>query len=110
MWLSNTPRRVRPICQRIEVKGKKDYAVKVVNEKTGKLVYARRVYEPTYLPRVFEEGTYRLEVGEVGGSAVQVFKGLKSSQRKGHSRFKYKFLRAFFSFGERVTYLSPSPS
>jgi len=38
----------------------------VRKEPSGELVYARRVAKGTFRPKVFEMGSYRVEVGEPG--------------------------------------------
>ena len=43
---------------------KKSFIVRVRKELSGELVYARRVTTGTYRPKVFEMGSYRVEVGE----------------------------------------------
>jgi phosphodiesterase/alkaline phosphatase D-like protein len=45
---------------------KKSFIVRVRKELSGELVYARRVTTGTYRPKVFEMGSYRVEVGEPG--------------------------------------------
>ena len=45
---------------------KKSFIVRVRKEPSGELVYARRVTKGTFRPRVFEMGSYRVEVGESG--------------------------------------------
>ena len=45
---------------------KKSFIVRVRKEPSGELVYARRVTKGTFRPKVFEMGSYRVEVGEPG--------------------------------------------
>ena len=45
---------------------KESLIVRVRKEPSGELVYARRVTTGTYRPKVFEMGSYRVEVGEPG--------------------------------------------
>ena len=44
----------------------KSFIVRVRKEPSGELVYARRVTKGTFRPKVFEMGSYRVEVGETG--------------------------------------------
>jgi hypothetical protein len=43
---------------------KKSFIVRVRKELSGELIYARRVTTGTFRPKVFEVGSYRVEVGE----------------------------------------------
>ena len=45
---------------------KKSFIVRVRKEPSGELVYARRVTSDSFRPKVFEKGTYQVEVGELG--------------------------------------------
>jgi phosphodiesterase/alkaline phosphatase D-like protein len=44
----------------------KNFIVRVWKESSGELVYARRITKDMFRPKVFEMGTYRVEVGEHG--------------------------------------------
>jgi hypothetical protein len=44
----------------------KSFIVRVRKEPSGELVYARRITNGTFRPKVFEMGNYRVEVGEPG--------------------------------------------
>lgn len=59
----------------IQVEGVSSYVVKLYDESTNELIYARRVYTDRYQPKVFKAGKYRLEVGD--NDQVKVFKGLE---------------------------------
>ena len=57
----------KPVGYLAPVKIKKEsLIVRVRKEPSGELVYARRVTTGTYRPKVFEMGSYRVEVGEPG--------------------------------------------
>jgi hypothetical protein len=45
---------------------KKDFIVRVINELSGDLVYARRVTGNSFRPKVFEKGHYLVEAGRPG--------------------------------------------
>ncbi|MEC8355487.1 MAG: alkaline phosphatase D family protein [Verrucomicrobiota bacterium] len=45
---------------------RKSFIVRVRKEPSGELVYARRITKGIFLPKVFETGNYRVEVGEPG--------------------------------------------
>ena len=45
---------------------KKNFIVRVVNELSGDLVYARRVTGNSFRPKVFEKGHYLVEAGRPG--------------------------------------------
>jgi hypothetical protein len=48
-----------------------DPVVKVINERTGKWIYALRIKGNTFQPKVFETGNYTVEVGD--GNNIQRF-------------------------------------
>lgn len=73
----------------IQVEGVDNYVVKVYDESTGDLVYARRVYAETFRSKVFKAGKYRLVVGE--GDQVKIFDGLKATSKGFDSVKKIKF-------------------
>ena len=57
----------KPVGYLAPVKIKKEsLIVRVRKEPSGELVYARRVTTGTFRPKVFEMGSYRVEVGEPG--------------------------------------------
>jgi hypothetical protein len=57
--------------------------VKVLNEKTGELVYAVRIKGKTFNPPVYENGTYRMLVGDDERGGYKEYKGLKPDVKKG---------------------------
>lgn len=48
----------------INIKSKESFVVKVFNEANGGLVYARRVHQKTFRPKIYEKGSYRVEYGK----------------------------------------------
>ena len=45
---------------------RKNFIVRVIKELSGDLVYARRVMGNIFRPKIFEKGTYLVEVGQAG--------------------------------------------
>ena len=60
----------------LEVSGKEDPVVQVIDEDLGEIVYTIRIKGSKWRPKVFREGTYTIRVGE--GDAVQVIKNVES--------------------------------
>ncbi|MDX1638909.1 MAG: hypothetical protein R3281_13130, partial [Balneolaceae bacterium] len=54
--------------------------VKVFDEETGEMVYVLRSHKPAFRPFVFEEGSYRVEVGNPETGQWQTHAGLTPSQ------------------------------
>ena len=54
----------------IQFGSKKGAVVRVFKESSDDLVYARRVYDENFRPKVFEPGSYRVEYGEYGKMSV----------------------------------------
>lgn len=50
----------------IHLEGRTGSIIRVFKEPAGDLVYARRVYQGNFRPKVFEPGSYRVEYGEIG--------------------------------------------
>ena len=50
----------------IHLEGRTGSIIRVFKEPSGDLVYARRVYQGNFRPKVFEPGSYRVEYGEIG--------------------------------------------
>ena len=61
----------------IEVTGASDPVVKIIEESTGKWVYALRIRGQKFRPKVFAIGSYTVEVGE--GDKKRVLTGVKAS-------------------------------
>jgi hypothetical protein len=60
----------------IVVKGQSDPVIKVIDEANGQWIYALRIKGNTYRPKVFQDGSYTIEVGE--GPAKKILQGVKS--------------------------------
>jgi len=65
--------------------------VRVYSESDGSLVYALRISGNVFEPRVFEPGTYRIEVGDQDVGKQKVFTGLKPEKERGKSNLEVKF-------------------
>jgi hypothetical protein len=63
----------------IQVEGLDNPVIEVHNQKTGELEYALRIKGRTYRPKVFEDGTYRVRVGEPDENRWQEFGDLTPS-------------------------------
>ena len=50
--------------------------VSVINETDGELVYALRVADTSFTPKVFEDTTYTLIVRDAESNSQQVFEGV----------------------------------
>ncbi|NIA16197.1 MAG: hypothetical protein GWP08_19210 [Nitrospiraceae bacterium] len=59
----------------IQVAGQSDPVIQVVDESDGEVVYTLRMNGNSYRPKVFEKGTYTVNVGE--GATRQTFTGLE---------------------------------
>ncbi len=55
----------------------------ILDTNTGELVYAVRIKGNTFDPPVYENGTYRILVGDDERGGYKEFKGLKPSKQKG---------------------------
>ena len=59
----------------LKIKGQTDPVVQVIRENDGNVVYTLRIKGDTFRPKVFEEGTYTIMIGE--GDNLQALKGIK---------------------------------
>jgi hypothetical protein len=60
----------------LDVTGREDPVVQVIEEPAGEIVYTLRIKGTSYRPKVFREGRYTVKVGE--GEATRVFAGVES--------------------------------
>ena len=56
------------------MKGQANPVVRIVHEESGQWIYCLRIRGKSFQPKVFEQGKYRIEVGE--GESRQVFEGV----------------------------------
>jgi len=61
---------------RFSVIGQEDPVVRVINEEKDEVVYTLRVNGGTFRPKVFEDGTYTVKIGEIPGEH-RTFHGLR---------------------------------
>lgn len=52
-------------------------AIKVLHQKTGELVYARRIADESFSPPVFESGAYVVEILDIHGEQIKRFENLE---------------------------------
>jgi len=60
----------------LEITGREDPVVQVIDDSSDKIVYTLRINGTSYRPKVFEEGRYTIKVGEA--EAIKVFEGIES--------------------------------
>ncbi len=65
---------------------KPNQVIQVINEQSDEVVYTLRIEGNTFIPGVFEEGTYSIIVGE--GDNKKVLKGLQSIAKKSKKKIK----------------------
>ena len=73
----------------IKVSGMEDPVIKIYNEEKDELVYAIRINGNTFTPPVYEEGTYRIEIGDKGN--FKIYKGLKPQKDRDIKNLKVEF-------------------
>ena len=72
----NYGRKAKAYLPTLVVQGQQHPVVKVIDESTGNWVYALRIRGTEFRPKVFQEGSYTIEVGE--GDGKKILKGVKS--------------------------------
>ncbi len=72
----NYGRKAKAYLPTLQIKGQADPVVQVIFEKDGDIVYTLRNKGNTFRPKVFEEGTYTILVGE--GAGIQTLQGIES--------------------------------
>jgi hypothetical protein len=68
-----------------------DPVVQVINEKDSEVVYTLRIKGNTIRPKVFEDGTYTVRVGEPGTERMKDLAGLKSRGESSAEVIEVKF-------------------
>ncbi|HSG82153.1 MAG TPA: alkaline phosphatase D family protein [Gemmatimonadota bacterium] len=61
----------------IDVSGMRDPVVQVIDEASGEAVYAIRIRGTSFTPKVFEDGSYTVIVGEPGTDRIRTLSGLR---------------------------------
>ena len=72
----NYGRKAKAYLPTLVVQGQQNPVVKVIDESDGNWVYALRIRGTEFRPKVFQEGSYTIEVGE--GDGKKILKGVKS--------------------------------
>ena len=66
----------------IQVTGMQDPVFRVINQQDGEIIYALRIQGDSFRPKVFENGTYTIEVGEPGTPRWKTLKDLHSTMEQ----------------------------
>ena len=85
----NYGRKAKAYLPRLVIKGQRNPVVKVIDESTGKWIYAIRINGTEFRPKVFADGSYTIEVGE--GAGKKVLKGVKSIGLNGDKTINVAF-------------------
>jgi len=75
----------------LEFTGIKRPVVKVIDENSGEVIYAVRIKEQSFRPKVFKPGVYTIEVGEPGTDKIKVFTHLSTYGSDEHRTLKVEF-------------------
>ncbi len=73
----NYARKAAGLLPKIKVAGMVDPVVQVIKEDSNEIVYTIRIKGKSFSPKVFEQGSYTVKVGEPGFGRVEVLKGLE---------------------------------
>jgi hypothetical protein len=73
----------------IHVTGAEDPLVRVVDESSGEGIYCPRINGSSFRPKVFREGTYRVEVGE--GAQRRLFEGVRAADDDATEELRVEF-------------------
>ena len=73
----------------IKVTGAANPLVKIIDESTGRWVYAIRINGTEFRPKVFKKGAYTVEVGE--GAGKKVLKSVQSIGLEETAELKVSF-------------------
>jgi alkaline phosphatase D len=72
----NYGRKAKAYLPTLQIKGQTDPVVQVIHEDSKEIVYTLRIKGNTFRPKVFEEGTYTVKVGE--GTSSTTLQGVKA--------------------------------
>jgi hypothetical protein len=73
----------------VKVAGATNPVIEIVDEATGKWIYALRIKGASFRPKVFKKGTYTIKVGE--GDSIKMFKGVKAESLDESGTVEVKF-------------------
>ncbi len=76
---------------RLEIQNMKEPVIRVFSEKDNALVYAIRLNGNTFDPKVFRQGSYRMEVGDPDTGKWKKFTGLEPDKKTGTKTLKVVF-------------------
>ena len=82
----NYGRKAKAYLPTLVITGQTNPVVKVIDEASGKWIYALRISGNEFRPKVFKAGSYTVEVGE--GKSKKVLKGVKSVGLKGAEKLE----------------------
>jgi len=85
----NYGRRAVAYLPTLSITGMTDPVVQVVNELKAEIVYTLRISGSSFSPKVFEEGSYTIKVGE--GDEVKTFGSIKTIKEKDEQSLKVVF-------------------
>ena len=75
--LDNYGRKAYGYLPTIQVTGLTDPVVQVIDQQNGEVLYTLRIRGMSFQPWVFEDGLYRVDVGELGTDRVKVLRDLR---------------------------------
>ena len=91
--LDNYGRKAAAYLPTLIVNGEEEPVVQVINESNGEIVYTLRVRSTatSFTPKVFENGTYTIRVGEPGTEKLKEIKGIPSGLERGAREIEINF-------------------
>ncbi|OPZ20410.1 MAG: hypothetical protein BWZ10_00671 [candidate division BRC1 bacterium ADurb.BinA364] len=75
----------------IRTQGLANPVLQVIQEGSGELVYALRMKDAEFDPKVFEEGAYTIRIGDQDAGRMREFKGVRAATEKGASALDVLF-------------------
>lgn len=75
----------------LKVTGMQHPVVQVMDELTGKMIYAIRIRGNRFRPHVFKDSSYRIRVGEQQPERMQTFNGLRPSREPRQDTIEIRF-------------------
>lgn len=76
--LDNYNRKTELWLPEIQVKGKQNPVIQIIDQSNGEIVYTLRIKGGSFRPKVFKHGIYTIKVGEPDTGKFKVFKDVKS--------------------------------
>ena len=75
----------------LKVSGLSDPVVQVIREADKEIVYTVRILGTEFTPKVFEDGTYTIRIGEQDNGKMKTFEDVKALQGKGEETLDVRF-------------------